>query len=98
MGLNVEVSWLSDVLGRQLVTATLLNAGLTLLFACIYLVLLFVYDTRMALAALALTLVIRQSVMTSGAPLKGPPMQPVVSTQTASVPRRVARIRNMMWP
>lgn len=48
---------------RQLVTATLLNAGLTLVFALVYLVLLFTYDVRMALIGLALTLVYAAAVI-----------------------------------
>lgn len=48
---------------RQLVTATLLNAGLTLVFALVYLVLLFTYDVRMALTGLALTFVYAAAVI-----------------------------------
>ncbi len=53
--LNQRVSSLEHI--RTLVTTTLLTAGITLVFALVYLVLLFVYDARMALAGLALTLV-----------------------------------------
>jgi NHLM bacteriocin system ABC transporter ATP-binding protein len=42
---------------RGLVTNLLLTAGLSLLFSTVYLALLFVYEWRMALAALVLTLV-----------------------------------------
>jgi NHLM bacteriocin system ABC transporter ATP-binding protein len=42
---------------RALITTALLSAGVTLVFAAAYLILLFVYDARMALAGLTLTLV-----------------------------------------
>ena len=50
---------------RRLVTNVLLNAGLTLVFALVYLVLLFSYDTRMALAELLLTLVYAAAIVVS---------------------------------
>lgn len=50
---------------RQLVTNILLNAGLTLIFAIVYLILLFTYDARLALAGLALTLVYAAAVVVS---------------------------------
>lgn len=53
--LNQRLSSLEQI--RTLITTTLLTAGVTLVFAVAYLVLLFVYDVRMALAGLALTLV-----------------------------------------
>lgn len=50
---------------RQLVTGVLLNAGLTLVFATVYLILLFSYDVWMALAGLGLTLVNAAAVVIS---------------------------------
>ncbi len=50
---------------RALVTSVILDAGLTLVFALIYLLLLFVYDARMALAGLALTLIYAVAVFIS---------------------------------
>ncbi len=53
-------------------TNTILNASLTLVFAAVYLVLLFVYDVRMALAGLALTLVYAAAVAASRIAQAGP--------------------------
>jgi len=53
--LNQRLTALEHI--RALITNTVLNAGVTLIFAVAYLVLLFVYDARMALAGLGLTLV-----------------------------------------
>lgn len=50
---------------RALMTNTLLTASLTLVFALTYLVLLFVYEPRMALAGLGLTLVYAVAVAVS---------------------------------
>ena len=52
---------------RQLVTNIVLSAGLTLAFSLVYLLLLFVYDARMALVGLALTLVYIAAVALSRA-------------------------------
>lgn len=50
---------------RQLVTNIVLSAGLTLAFSLVYLLLLFVYDARMALVGLGLTLVYVGAVVVS---------------------------------
>ncbi len=50
---------------RTLVTSVILDAGLTLVFAVVYLGLLFVYEPRMALAGLALTLIYAVAVIVS---------------------------------
>ncbi|MEL6478479.1 MAG: ABC transporter transmembrane domain-containing protein, partial [Pseudomonadota bacterium] len=42
---------------RQLVTSVLLSSGMTLVFSVVYLVVLFFYDTRLALIALGLTVI-----------------------------------------
>ena len=52
---------------RELVTNTILSAGLTFVFSFVYLVLLFTYDARLALAGLALTLVYAAGVAISRA-------------------------------
>ena len=57
---------------RQLVTSVLLNAGLTLVFAVIYLVLLLTYDVGMTLMGLALTLVYAGAVIVSRWAQTGP--------------------------
>jgi NHLM bacteriocin system ABC transporter ATP-binding protein len=53
--LNQRLAHLEQI--RTLITGALLNASVTLGFAAVYLVLMFVYEPRVALAALALTLV-----------------------------------------
>jgi NHLM bacteriocin system ABC transporter ATP-binding protein len=57
---------------RQLVTIVLLNAGLTLAFALVYLLLLLSYDARMTLAGLTLTLVYAGAVIVSRRAQIGP--------------------------
>ena len=57
---------------RQLTMSVILEAGLTLVFALAYLVLLFVYDARMALAGLVLTLVYAAAVVLSRVAQTGP--------------------------
>lgn len=57
---------------RQLVTSVLLNAGLTLAFALIYLVLLLSYDVALTLAGLTLTLVYAGGVIVSRQAQTGP--------------------------
>jgi NHLM bacteriocin system ABC transporter ATP-binding protein len=68
--LNQRLSGLEGI--RTLVTNTILNASLTLVFAVVYLILLFVYDVRMALAGLGLTLVYAAAVAASRMAQAGP--------------------------